>query len=92
VKIYKKLIPLFLILSSPNALALSTTDTLGDWRKAEESEKIELSVHMAKILNKRQITAFKLYECVTDTAGNGGLDQMKISEIAAACGILLMDE
>lgn len=70
------------------AHALSPSETLGGWRNASYSEKLDLAQMMADRLNKPGISASYLVNCINDTAGKGGLDYMKISETAAACAVL----
>lgn len=73
---------------STTAYALSTSDTLGDWRSATLSEKSSLAQIIADSLNRSGVSESFLIACIDETAGDGGLDQMKISETAAACAIL----
>lgn len=88
----KKAIKFFiaiLLTTSSSAYALSANDTLGDWRNSTYSEKSSLAQTMVKRLNVPGISASDLALCISETAGNGGLDHMKISETAAACAIMM---
>lgn len=76
------------ILSS-TAYALSGGNTLGDWRDASYSEKSSLAQAMASNINKSGVSASGLVACINETPGDGGLDQMKISEVAAACAVMM---
>lgn len=82
------LIAIPFVLSS-TAYALSGGNTLGDWRNASYAEKSNLAQAMSSRINKPGVTSSVLIACINETAGDGGLDQMKISEVAAACAILL---
>lgn len=86
VKITFVVIPFVL---SSTAYALSVFNTLGDWRDASYSEKYSLAQDMASRLNKPGVSASGLAACINETAGDGGLDQMKISEVAAACSVIM---
>ncbi|MDH0424155.1 hypothetical protein [Stutzerimonas stutzeri] len=83
-----KIIAIALAFSSTAAFALSTADNLGAWRQASYSEKLQLAEEMANRLDKPNISASFLLQCVSETAADGGVDFMKISETAAACSIL----
>jgi hypothetical protein len=84
-----KVITAIALVSSSAAYALSVSDTLGDWRNATYSEKSNLAKIMADRLNKPGVSASALAACISETAGDGGLDYMKISETAAACAVIL---
>lgn len=84
-----KVITAIALASSSTAYALSTNDTLGDWRSATYSEKLNLAQIMADRLNKPGVSPSALVVCISETAGDGGLDHMKISETAAACAVIL---
>ena len=86
VKIAFVLIPFVL---SSTAYALSGRNTLGEWRNASYSERLSLAQAMAFNINKSGVSANDLAECIDETAGDGGLDQMKISEVAAACAVMM---
>ncbi|WP_458374746.1 hypothetical protein [Pseudomonas laurylsulfatiphila] len=73
---------------STTTYALSTIDTLGDWRNATLSEKLSLAKIIADKFSKPGVSESFLITCIDETAGDGGLDQMKISETAAACATL----
>ncbi|MGF6222104.1 hypothetical protein [Pseudomonas sp. YL-218 TE3947] len=73
---------------STTTYALSTSDTLGDWRSATLSEKSSLAQMIADKLSRPGVSESFLIACIDETAGDGGLDQMKISETAAACATL----
>ncbi len=88
-KKFSKIIIVISLVTSSSAYALSTGDTLGDWRNATYSEKSNLAQIMAERLNKPGVSASGLAACISETAGDGGLDHMKISETAAACAIML---
>lgn len=78
----------FALALSTTAYALSSNDRLGVWRNASYSEKTSLAQAMADRLNKPGVSASFLVRCIDETAGDGGLDFMKISETAAACAVL----
>ncbi|MNC37140.1 hypothetical protein D3C75_856950 [compost metagenome] len=73
---------------SSTAYALSGGNTLGDWRNASNAEKSSLAQAMSSKINKPGVTSSALVACIDETAGDGGVDQMKISEVAAACAVL----
>ena len=74
---------------SSSAFSLSLSETLGDWRQASYSEKNQLCKTMVYRLDSPGLTASAICSCISETAGNGGLDFMKINETAAACDITL---
>lgn len=80
----------------PAAHALKANDNLGAWRAASNETKAEVAVTMVRKLgegrvSERQIEllALQVFICINETAGNGGLDNMKIAEVAVACIALL---
>ena len=75
--------------SVERATALSHSDNLGAWRIASYSDRIKLCEFMVSRLQEPNLTASSLCRCITETAGDGGLDSIKISEIASACTVLL---
>lgn len=74
---------------SSTVYALSGGNTLGDWRNASYTEKTSLAQAMSSKINKPGVTSSALVACINETAGDEGLDQVKISEVAAACAVLL---
>lgn len=76
-----------------SAITLSANGNLGGWRKASSSDQLELSIKMISALNKggnvssedEKILGYSVYNCIRETAGDGGLDYMRISEAAASC-------
>ena len=80
----------------PASHALTANDNLGAWRAASNETKAELAKTMVRRLGEGRISeqqikllALQVFLCVNETAGNGGLDNMKIAEVAAACIALL---
>ena len=69
--------------------ALSANDNLGAWRRASESDRLKLCELMARKMDLPRLVPISLKICISETAGDGGLDQMKIAEIAATCAILI---
>ncbi|WP_333879383.1 hypothetical protein [Methylobacter sp.] len=65
--------------------SLSTTDKLDSWRNASESERTRLSKIMADRADKPGLDATELNDCISNTAGDGGLDYLTISQTAAVC-------
>lgn len=74
---------------SSAAFSLSLTETLGDWRHASYSEKNQLCKTMVYRLDSPGLTASAICSCISETAGDGGLDFMKINVAAAACDVTL---
>ena len=88
-KIVKSAFVTISFMLSSIAYALSGGNTLGDWRNASYAEKFSLAQAMSSKINKPGVTSSALIACINETAGDGGVDQMKISEVAAACAVLL---
>lgn len=77
------------LIFAPAIFALSLSGNLGEWRKASYSEKYQLCETMVYRLNRPGLTASAICSCISETAGDGGLDFMKINETAAACDVIL---
>lgn len=88
-KITSKTIAAIILASSNSAYALSVSGTLLDWRNATYSERSNLAQVMANRLNKSGVSASTLITCINETAGDSGLDNIKISETAAACAVMM---
>lgn len=69
--------------------ALSADGNLGTWRRASESDRLKLCNLMVRKMGLPRLTPISLKSCISATAGDGGLDQMKIAGIAASCAILI---
>jgi hypothetical protein len=88
-KISVKVASLVILFSfSGPSFALSVHDRLGDWRKATSTERSSVASTIASRLNDNGISSNFILSCLNDMAGDGGLDQMKISEAAAACSVM----
>lgn len=80
----------------PASHALTANDTLGAWRAASNETKAELAKTMVRRLGEGRISerqikllALQVFLCINETAGSGGLDDMRIAEVAAGCIALL---
>lgn len=80
----------------PASHALTANDNLGAWRATSNETKAELAKTMVRRLGEGRISerqikllALQVFLCINETAGNGGLDNMKIAEVAAGCIALL---
>lgn len=78
-----------MLCSSQSALALSVNDNMGAWRRASESTKAQVCSLIMKKINMRSVRARDLCTCITATAGDRDLDNLKISEVAAMCAVLI---
>ena len=85
------IIVLFIAASTmQSAFALSANQDLRAWRLASGAERAQLCVLMARRMRPNaNVRAADLCACMTTTAGDGGLDSLKISEIAALCAVLI---
>ena len=75
--------------SAAITFALSANDNLGAWQRASESDRLKLCELMVRKMDLPRLTHISLKICISETAGDDGLDQMKIAEIAATCAILI---
>ena len=80
----------------PAAHALTANDNLGAWRTASNETKAELAKTMVRRVGEGRISeqqikllALQVFLCINETAGDGGLDNMIIAEVAAGCIALL---
>jgi hypothetical protein len=72
------------------AIALSPQDNLGTWRISSFSEQASVCQEMvSRLTDKGSLTPSDLCTCISGTAGDGGLDFMKVSQTAAACAVEL---
>ena len=69
-------------------VTLSSEDNLNAWRKASERGRSELSARLATKVGLPMNASEPLKICISETARDGGLDQLRISEVAAACIVL----
>lgn len=77
------------VFSAQPALALSVNENLGSWRKASTSAKKSLCKKISRGVNESGVNTTNLYRCISETAGDGGLDHMKILDVATACALML---
>ncbi len=64
---------------------LSTTDKLDSWRSASASERARLSNTIIERAGRPDIGTSELNDCISNTAGDGGLDNLTVSQTAAVC-------
>ena len=89
-KLIKTVTIMFLLFTaSAYGLSLSADDNLGTWRKAPSSAQAQLCDLMAKRMELPELTPTPLCICISETAGGGSLDFLKIAEVAASCAILI---
>jgi hypothetical protein len=69
--------------------SLSSSDNLDTWRIASASQKTQLCGNMSSWLSEPVSSPPKLCSCISTTAGDGGYDFMKISEVAEICADIL---
>ncbi|HAU1183364.1 TPA: hypothetical protein JBI17_11555 [Legionella pneumophila] len=90
-KIIKALMSILLLQSSWAVYSLSASETLGVWRNTPSHIQESLCEAMIDKINDSGLTSNALCNCISETAGNGGLDNLKIAEIAASCAILIRE-
>ncbi|HAT2008752.1 hypothetical protein ACV3VJ_08015 [Legionella pneumophila] len=90
-KIIKALMSILLLQSSWAVYSLSASETLGVWRNTPSHIQESLCEAMIEKINDPGLTSNALCNCISETAGNGGLDNLKIAEIAASCAILIRE-
>lgn len=64
---------------------LSTTDKLDSWRNASSSERARLTNIIVDNVDKPDLKPTELNDCISEVAGDGGLDFLSTSSIASAC-------
>lgn len=72
-----------------NVKAIKPSDNLGAWRKANYLEKNNLCGVIIRAIDDYSFSSNDLYMCISETAGDGELDHLKISEVATACVFML---
>ncbi|KTD48367.1 hypothetical protein Lrub_0718 [Legionella rubrilucens] len=90
-KIIKTLMSILLLQSSWAVYSLSASENLGIWRNTPSPIQESLCEAMIDKINDPGLTSSALCNCISETAGNGGLDNLKIAEIAASCAILIRE-